>query len=229
MPKQSNFQDFELTDEMKQIIEGSLLGDGYLSGNKNNTKASYGIFQKADRKDYVDSIYEKFKPFCLSPPRQFKRYKIDPITGERKLEGISYGFRTRQHKAFSEFFKRFYAFEQKEDGSEKLTKKVPRDLILSDCTLAYWVMDDGAKKGKGLRLHTEGFYIDDVEFLKQKLLELGVKTSIQNQTKMYKNKNESEPRKRSYKILYIWVDSMEDFRNRVWPYMHPLFFYKFNQ
>lgn len=106
------------------------------------------------------------------------------------------------------------------------TKIVPRNLVLTEKTLAFWFMGDGStrwmnrKKARRVNIHiaTYGFDNDSVIFLRNKLNELGLE-----KIKIY------------YRLMnpnrqpHIYIDNDEDvikFMNIVKPYIIDCFAYK---
>ena len=146
----------------KELIIGSLLGDGYLMPTTSGYcfRVNHGLQQR----DYVDWKHNLLKSFVRTPPRQ---------------SGNCYYFRTISYCEFSDFRSSFYSNRQ---------KVVPIKLLeeqFSKLSLAVWIMDDGAADGKQLRLNTQSFSLDEnqelVSFLRAKF---GIETSL-NQDKKH--------------------------------------------
>jgi len=94
-------------------------------------------------------------------------------------------------------------------------KKVPLNIwaLLTPVGLAFWLSDDGTKKGPGLTLCTYGFSTEDVQLLVETLQgKFGLICTI-NQTKQ-------GPR------IYVTKDSMPKLRELVREHMHPSMVYK---
>ncbi|HAI22383.1 TPA: hypothetical protein DCL92_01105 [Candidatus Collierbacteria bacterium] len=131
-----------LSEKQKSLIEGCLLGDGYM---RCKTNAHLQITHSIKQKDYVDWKYENLSEFILTPPKSYKG------NGTR----IGYRFFTRSLPVFTNYFLRFY----------KKQKIIPKDLNLTALTLAVWYMDDGSKSGRSCYLNTQKFTSVDQEFL----------------------------------------------------------------
>lgn len=131
-----------LSEKQKSLIEGCLLGDGYM---RCKTNAHLQITHSIKQKDYVDWKYQVLSEFVLTPPKSYKG------NGTR----IGYRFFTRSLPIFTNYFFRFY----------KKQKIIPRNLNLTALTLAVWYMDDGSKSGRSCYLNTQNFTSADQEFL----------------------------------------------------------------
>ena len=146
------------------LILGSLLGDGYLV----RTTRGYGfrVNHGIKQAKYVDWKYFKLKDFVNSPPRFAKG---------------CYYFRTVSHDAFSSLQALFYP---------KGKKEVPRELIASGMdplALAIWIMDDGSREGKQLRINSQSFSEDENHFLADVLrAKLGIEATINRDKKQFR-------------------------------------------
>lgn len=114
----------KLTQQQKDLIYGSLLGDGSLDKRENTIyfRESHGMAQT----DYVNWKYEILKPITHQPPKPDGRGLI--------------GFRTASHTWLNTMYDAFY----------RGGKRLPLDLekTLNPFILAVWFMDDGCKNGK---------------------------------------------------------------------------------
>jgi ubiquinol-cytochrome c reductase cytochrome b subunit len=89
------------------------------------------------------------------------------------------------------------------------------DMYLTPLALAIWIMDDGAKVGKGLKFSTNSFTYDECIYLVNVLYKnFNLKASVQ-----------SAGSKDQY-IIYIWKQSMNDVSKIVSPYIIPEMKYK---
>jgi len=139
-----------LTDLQRDLVIGSLLGDGYLMPTTAGWcfRVSHGVQQSS----YVDWKFGIISDLVRTAPR---------------ASGRSYYFRTVTHPDFSGIRDAFYA-----PGAGKV---VPLHLIERELTafgLAIWFMDDGAADRNQLRLNTQSFSFDEnlvlAEFLQAK-------------------------------------------------------------
>jgi recombination protein RecA len=148
-PKQRKFELIKkvpFTKEQKELIIGTLLGDGCISphGRKNKSyrllvghceqQKDLLLYKKAMLGNFVNSIR---------------------VHHDKRKNSIMHSFNTVVHNEFKFFYDLFY-----ENG-----KKVIRDslvMYLTPRALAFWIMDDGSSGSKNqnttsLRLHTECF------------------------------------------------------------------------
>jgi hypothetical protein len=149
----------KLTEEQKEILIGCLLGDASMETRKG--KPVYGIKfgQSIKNEDYINHLYEIFKPYCGTPPavRQINK-------AENAMEKVRYSisFRTFRHSSFIFYYNLFY----------NPLKCVPKNIhkLLTERGLAYWFMDDGTfnKQINGTKTYlfsTQGFNKTDCNIL----------------------------------------------------------------
>jgi hypothetical protein len=124
-----------LTDLQRDLVIGSLLGDGYLMPTTAGCclRVSHGHRQRS----YVDWKFGILSDYVRTAPR---------------VCGRSYYFRTVTHPEFAGLHAAFYA-----PGA---AKGVPIQIMEQELTafgLAVWFMDDGAADRNQLRVNTQGF------------------------------------------------------------------------
>ncbi len=124
-----------LTGLQRDLVIGSLLGDGYLMP----TTAGYcfRVSHGTQQQDYVDWKFRLISDLVRMAPRAC---------------GRSYYFRTVTHPEFSGLREAFYA--------PRARKGIPLSLLDQELTafgLAIWFMDDGAADRNQLRLNTQSF------------------------------------------------------------------------
>lgn len=127
-----------LSDEQRDIVVGTLLGDGPLVETFSQNNLRLQVIQCDAQKQYVFWKYEALKSFVLSPPRYEEINR-------------AWRFRTISHPDFTELGKSFYR------GRKKI---VPKDIasLLSPIGLAVWFMDDGTRgPNNGYTLNTQCF------------------------------------------------------------------------
>lgn len=149
-------------------------------------------------------------------PRGYCTPTIPKITARKLITGQSsqkYAlfFWTYSFDSLIWLFDAFYI-----DG----VKRIPRGSFLytylDPLALAIWAQDDGSKTGSGLKLCTNSFPKEDVDYLITILKDLyNLKCSAMS----------SGEQKDQY-VIYIWTESMEDFRTIVTPYFHSSMLYK---
>lgn len=145
-----------LTKPERQIVVGSLLGDGYMRIIPGRSNAFLEVNHSIKAKAYVDYKFESLKRLCESSPKE-----------RSANEGrIAYRFFTRQHKALTDLYHQFYRHGR---------KIIPTGLLLDPMTLAVWYMDDGSKsRDRDVYLNTQQFLMEDQKRLLYCLRSLGI-------------------------------------------------------
>ncbi len=131
-----------LNELQKEVLLGSLMGDGCLIANSSQTNYRLQIEHSDRQKDYVFWKYELFKNFVLSPPKY--------LTPTR-----SWKFRTISHPELSRYHRVFY---------ENKKKILPNDItfLSNPLTSAIWFMDDGGRLGNsGCLINIQNFTDDE--------------------------------------------------------------------
>ena len=136
-----------LSNEELEIINGCLLGDGCLYKRKYSASLSYSC---------------KYESICLSLKEHLPNlYTVNP----RKYSYID----ARTNKLYSTYridsVSNFHFMELRNKWYPNEKKIVPRDLILTPKMCYWWYLGDGSSGDSSLMLCTNGFTIDDVEFL----------------------------------------------------------------
>ena len=148
----------EPNKQQKQILDGSLLGDGCALGTSGFCVQQTQHAQIRLKAVALKDLGVKLSIVVRAPPRKDKL----SINAPKRIW-------TRELR------RRWY------DNTGK--KHVPRDLVLTDLLLAVWYMDDGSlhtQKGtyaqpqKSMRFATNGFVREDVEYLSALLKEQGI-------------------------------------------------------
>ena len=138
----------------RQILIGSLLGDGYLYPTTSGKYAYFRIAHGPKQESYVQWKYQFFKNFVLSPPRYQLQSKKRP-----KLGGY-FWFKTIATPEFLRYRKMFYP-----EGAKIVPSNIGKffDSVLS---LAIWYMDDGCLNRKAVHLNTQGFSLSENRLLR---------------------------------------------------------------
>ena len=197
----------KLSKIQREIVVGILLGDGNLRCNKLKTKFSLRILQSEKHKNYVFHLYEIFKEFTITPPKN--AIFFDSRFKEKKYS--RWYFNTVSHSCFRFYYHQFY----------KNNKKIVPKLIhrwLTPRSIAYWYMDDGSLKWKekslGVRFCTDNFSILEVNTLLSVLKE------------KYNLKCSKQKNRKSFRI-YISSESYTDLNTLIFPFLIPSMIYKF--
>lgn len=156
-------QTLTLTQQQKEILIGSLLGDGFIDFHRSTKQPTYlfCLAQTWYAADYVEHVYLVFKPFVGTPP------KINLIGGIKTGLPKRYEvrFKTYSHSEFKYYYDLFYPAVK---ATNKRIKRVPKNIgeLLTARSLAYWFMDDGTRGSKitekpAYSIATHSFSYDD--------------------------------------------------------------------
>lgn len=187
------------------IIFGSLLGDAYAEKRLMGTGTRISFYQEATHVGYILYLHKFFSNLGYCNPKVPVRSTRLGING--KVRNIV-RFTTWTYTSFNWIQELWYI-----DG----IKRVPQCIgqYLTPLALAVWIMDDGTKVSKGLKLCTNSFNYNECLLLVNVLNDnFNIKSSIQ-----------SAGVKDQYNI-YIWKESMDNLRNIVSPYIIPEMKYK---
>lgn len=165
-----------ISEKERNILNGLLLGDGYINANTFS-----GRYQQACK-------YKEFLEHITS----ILALDWGPIYFDRKWN--CYFIKSRFNPTLLEFRKRWYP-----NGK----KIVPKDLVLSTEIVLYWFLGDGSirfgnkskfphSKHYEIKLATDGFSRDDNLFLVDKLTDIGLRSCLlkRNQIKIFTESNE---------------------------------------
>lgn len=158
-----------------EILYGLILGDLFIS-RKNNENASMRFEQSVIHQEYLEHLFEKFKYLCT------KNASVK-IAKRKVFNTSSVYFTTRQLITITELHNMFY-----KNG----VKIVPLIIgsLLTEISLAYWVMDDGENHKSGYIFNTSGFSLNDIKVLQAVLYEnWSLETSIHSRNRLYINSN----------------------------------------
>lgn len=157
-----------LTQLQKDVIIGSILGDGYLRQLKGRKNAFLEINHSIKQKEYADWKYLILKNICKSNP------KVRNSNGGR----IACRFYTKQHPKLTELYNFFY---------ENRKKIIPDNFVLNPSILAIWFMDDGSKcRISDVYLNTQQFNLKDHNKLINALKELGLIVKLNKDKEYYR-------------------------------------------
>ena len=195
------------TIKQKEIIIGTLLGDGHLEKNGKHTRLRVDHYNK--HKKYVFWLAKELIPFSLKPRA---------INETDKRSGKVYSrwhISTKSLQLFDEFRALFYR------GRIKI---VPRNLeaLITPLSLAIWYMDDGSldfrpKSHCAFSLKTNAFTLEECRLL-SKILDnnFGIKSSVQYPL----------CRGKRYPQIYIGKSGRDQFVKTIAPFIINCFQYK---
>lgn len=199
-----------LTEIQKQVLVGTLLGDGSLKISPSGKSARLQVCHSFKHEEYVLWKKNIFKGWILSGP---KYYKINN----------SLIFRTISHPEIYEFFKNFY------QDKIKIVPKNISSLLKSNLALAVWFMDDGNGYGNtgAYRLSTYAFGLSGTTLLQKCLYDnFGLVSNLKKDTKGYqiyipvRSGSASKFRKITYK--YVTSDMKYKYRYPLFKVISPV-------
>ncbi len=206
----------KLTQLQKDLIFGSLLGDGNLQTGSQGRTWRYRALHKSDHKDYLFHKYEILKPLCNMSPTE--ETILDQRTGNLNARWY---FNTLTIPSLKFFANMFYTYDSKQ---QKWIKDVPlkTQTFLSPRALAYFYMDDGSLKWLGhsnaMRISTENFSQEGVKRIQNSLKDLyNIDTGLTK--KRLKNEKVGF-------IITIPEKSSNTFRELIQPYLVDCMKYK---
>lgn len=194
----------KLTKKQKEILVGLILGDGHLETLNNGKTYRLKVEHSLKQREYLDWLYLNFKDWINKTPEVRKRTSLGKI-----IE--TYGFTTYTSSILRPYAQKFY-----QNGKKIIPKTI--DKIITPQSLAIWFMDDGSIKSKAhkaLVIHTHGYSKNDLELI-TKVLEqkFGLKIGMQKQYDKWR--------------LYIYSESVDNFKKIISLYILPSMRYKFN-
>jgi signal transduction histidine kinase len=182
-------------NNIKEILFGSLLGDGKLEMAPRAINARFGFIQSEKNKDYFLFVLNELSSLCSLKYREYSY--LDKRTGKIYK---SLNFWTKSLLILNEFYIMFYINK---------VKIVPNDLsLLSPIALAHWIMQDGSRGTcKGLYLCTDSFTEKDVKRLVDYIkIRYKISCSIHKFKGRYR--------------IYILAKSVHTVRDIINPYLH---------
>lgn len=198
-----------ISDELEQIITGSLLGDGYIvpyklshvKGDRNKNKNSSLLFKHCEKqREYVkfkeDLISKHVKCYYRESIKHDSRFKVETY--------ISINVETIQNSSFNYYRQLWY----------KPNKQIPFDSIkITPLVMAIWFQDDGSNVDCGYIISTQGFTTLEVSKLISIINNLFVLSC-------YMRLSKNQP------YIYIPARDVLNFNNIVMPYMCESMMYK---
>lgn len=200
----SKFSHLEVGPIQHEIIIGSMLGDLSAERNTPNSNTRLQFKQSIINKVYIEHLWNIFQMYCGSDPINLSYFDSRP---NKNKEYKAIKFQTYSIACFNIYRELFY--------NSNGVKIIPATLseLLTSRGLAYWIMDDGYKFGKGLYISTDSYTKSDIERL---VYILGIKFYLNSN--LHKTTN-------GYRI-YIHSDSMTKLNETIKPYFIEHFYYK---
>ena len=211
-----------LTARQLEIVNGSLLGDGCIYTNFINPLCKLQIIQSKfdfigeDKKSYLNFFGKEFIDigFSIIASTAKSSGMIKEISGDRIYH--RYTFYTRVNPVWNQIEKNWYVPRQ--HHHYKRRKIVPNDLKLTPLSLCIWYMDDGCnggKHGSNATISTNGFTIEECDFLCSRLKEdLSINASIQ-----YDSVKQPSGERKRYPTIFIGCKSYFHFMEIIRPHI----------
>lgn len=195
-----------ISSQLIEIINGSLLGDGFLSryitnSDRKNCNSKLMINYSTVNMEYANYIFSLLNLECKTYKYCFNRNLENKKIKDNGIVTIN----TCQNQSFNSFRDIWYPFG---------IKMVPSNIVLTPLTLAVWFQDDGYKHKSGsYYLCTDNFSFADLKILQKALLrDFNVKSSV--------HWNGIKQR------IYIKKESSETFKNITQSFICPFMKYK---
>lgn len=154
----------DLNNHQIDLVIGSLLGDGHLV--KTTSGYAFRVNHGLAQKEYVRWKYEIIKPFVRSSPKEC---------------GSCCYFRTITHPSFIDMRRLWY---------EERVKQIPGEMLekhFNAFVVAVWIMDDGSRDGKQLRINSQCFTRSENELLQRFLwAKLGITSTLNRDKGKYR-------------------------------------------
>jgi hypothetical protein len=199
-----------------EVLVGILLGDASLQTESNGRTYRLRVSQSNEHKEYLFHLYEIFKNLTSSPPKQY--VFTDPRNPLKKY--VRWSFSTTQQSCFRFYGAQFYNVFTDCNGVTRKEKKIPKLIHkwLQPRSIAYWYMDDGAQKWKGVslgvRFCTDNYNRQDVQRLAKVLHEkYNLQTSLQKKGKDWR--------------IYVSSSSYDLLKSLIFSYFIESMVYKF--
>lgn len=192
-----------LTQRQKEILLGTVLGDGYLAW-ASGSSARLRIEHSNKQKFYVWWKYREFQNIMQDKPKFIERY--NPIWDKRYQY---YRCQTLAMSELQEYRDLFY-----KDGRKGVPSQLKK-LLVSPLSLAVWYMDDGyyLQKDKIIYIYLSHYPPEELRLLQEILRDnFGIKTNLYQ-------------KKRGY-CFYVPVAETKKFLNLVSPFILKGFNYK---
>lgn len=157
----------KLTSSQREVLVGSVLGDGYLYPTVSGKYAYLRLAHSERQKGYLLWKYRWFRDWVLMQPK----YQLQNKSNQSK--GGYWWFKTVAHPELLAMRQIFYR------NREKIVPPVIGEILKSDLSLAIWYLDDGTLAGRSLHLNTQSFSHQDNQLLRATLRRnFGIDSSI---------------------------------------------------
>lgn len=165
-----------LTKQQKDVLIGTLLGDGCLE--LNGTKVRLRIDHSDKQREYVEWKHKIFANIAANKPRA-----VNVLDRRTKKIYNHCCFDTLSKTLFAEYRQLFYK------SGDKIVPPNIEKFLKNRLSLAVWFMDDGYKRRdcRGLHVNTQSYCLEEQRILQNCLKKnFKIDTSIHRQSGKYK-------------------------------------------
>lgn len=194
--------------DILSIFYGLLLSDGHAERRSTGQGTRLSIVQESYNSEYLLWLYNKISYLGYCSERTPKIQTRLGLGG--KLRQVI-RFHTYTYTSLNVLHSAWYV-----DG----VKRIPSDILeyLTPICLAIWIIGDGARVGKGIKLCTNSFTYEECVLLAETLYVLyGLKCSVQSAGAL-----------RQYHV-YVFAESIPSLKNLVKPFIVPSMLYKLGE
>lgn len=193
---------FKLTPFLLEVLYGTMLGDGHMRKFSGTSRSNARVIfsQSLAQSDLINHYYDLFKSYSNTAPKI--NSSLIKETGNMRHY---MSFATRSLPCFNELYSLFYLNK---------FKIIHNNLgkLITNISLAYWIMGDGSWTGSGVRLYTNNFTEKEVLILISVL-----------ETKFNLNPSKQKTKHPNKFIIYIPSKDMPQLRSFVLPFILPSF------
>lgn len=153
---------FKMTGDCIDYIDGLLLSDACIKNPRTKSRFATRLTQTFSRRfrKWAEQVKNELVFFGI-------KAKLTPyFISDKRTNKIYYGIslQTKMYPEFMEFRRRWYPNNR---------KKVPNNIRFTSALLTNWFLGDGSRPHKNIQLSTENFDDESIDFLKQKLSDIG--------------------------------------------------------
>ena len=157
-----NYKEIEVGNDLKQLLIGSLLGDGcFCSVGKHTKNMCLSIAHSEKQKEYLEYKWGILNNYNLASP--IIEYHLNNKRYSHELVG--YRFKSKLHPIFTDIRNKYYD----SNGCKRVSKEFVRDIDVLG--LAIWYMDDGYVTKNSCILSTCSFTLEEQSLLANILLD----------------------------------------------------------
>ncbi len=168
-----------LSKIQKQVILGSILGDGYM---RKKTNAHLQITHSYKQKEYVDWKYKILKDLVLTKPSKYRG----------NAGRVGYRFFTKSLPELTKIHDIFY---------KEREKIIPKGIVLTPLILAIWYMDDGNKSYKSCYFNTQKFSRECQDNLMNSLNLIDIKSTLNKDKEYFRIRITTESTQKLFKMI----------------------------